>query len=138
MIEKPSRVVIDTNIFLSAVLNQDSYPARVVEKALLSSQILQSAETWAELEDVLNREKFDRYRSIFARRMYFEYLAEFMQHISVITRVSVCRDPKDDKLLELAIDGRADLIITGDKDLLVLNPFEGIPIITLMDYLALD
>ncbi len=53
------------------------------------------------------------------------------------TKVSVCRDPKDGKLLELAIDGRADLIITGDKDLLVLNPFEGVPIVTPMDYLAL-
>ncbi len=113
MIEKPSRVVIDTNIFLSAILNQDSFPARVVEKAILSSQILQSAETWAELEDVLNREKFDRYRSIFDRRRYFQYLAEFMHEISVLTRVSVCRDPKDDKLLELAMDGGADLIIKG-------------------------
>jgi len=137
LIEKPSRVVIDTNIFLSAILNQDSFPARVVEKAILSSQILQSAETWAELEDVLNREKFDRYRSIFDRRRYFQYLAEFMHEISVLTRVSVCRDPKDDKLLELAMDGGADLIITGDKDLLVLSPFEGIPIITPLDYLAL-
>jgi len=134
---KPSRVVIDTNIFLSAVLNQDSFPARVVEKALRSSQILQSAETWDELEDVLSREKFDRYRSVFDRRMYFRYLAEFMQPISVTTKVSVCRDPKDDKLLELAIDGRADSIITGDKDLLVLSPFEGIPIITPLEYLAL-
>jgi putative PIN family toxin of toxin-antitoxin system len=137
LIEKPSRVIIDTNIFLSAILNQDSFPARVVEKAILSSQILQSAETWAELEDVLNREKFDRYRSIFDRRMYFQYLAEFMHEISVLTKVSVCRDPKDDKLLELAIDGRADLIITGDKDLLALSPFEGIPIITPLAYLQL-
>ncbi len=137
MIEKPSRVVIDTNIFLSAILNQDSFPARVVEKAILSSQILQSAETWAELEDVLNREKFDRYRSIFDRRRYFQYLAEFMHEISVLTKVSVCRDPKDDKLLELPMDGGADLIITGDKDLLVLSPFEGIPIITPLAYLQL-
>jgi putative PIN family toxin of toxin-antitoxin system len=137
LIEKPSRVVIDTNIFLSAILNQDSFPARVVEKAILSSQILQSAETWAELEDVLNREKFDRYRSIFDRRRYFQYLAEFMHEISVLTKVSVCRDPKDDKLLELPMDGGADLIITGDKDLLVLSPFEGIPIITPLAYLQL-
>lgn len=137
MIEKPNRVVIDTNIFLSAVLNQDSLPAKVVEKALRSGQILQSAETWEELEDVLNREKFDKYRSVFDRRMYFKYLGEFMEQVSVTTRTSVCRDPKDDKLLELAIDGRADLIITGDKDLLVLNPFEGVPIVTPMDYLAL-
>jgi putative PIN family toxin of toxin-antitoxin system len=60
-----------------------------------------------------------------------------VQQVFVTTKVSVCRDPKDGKLLELAIDGRADLIITGDKDLLVLNPFEGVPIVTPMDYLAL-
>jgi predicted nucleic acid-binding protein len=50
--------------------------------------------------------------------------------------VQICRDPKDDKFPDVAIDGRADLIVTGDTDLLVLHPFEGIGIVTPAAYLA--
>lgn len=50
--------------------------------------------------------------------------------------VRACRDPKDDKFLELAVNGRADLIVTGDRDLLDLNPFRDIPIIAPAEYLA--
>ena len=52
------------------------------------------------------------------------------------TLVRECRDPKDDKFLELALNGRADLIITGDADLLVLNPWRGIEIVTPREYLT--
>ncbi len=65
-----------------------------------------------------------------------KYLQVALELISVHTRVQVCRDPKDDKLLALALDGHADAIITGDKDLLTLHPFEGIAIITPAAYLA--
>jgi predicted nucleic acid-binding protein len=50
--------------------------------------------------------------------------------VEITERIVACRDPKDDKFLELAVNGRADAIVTGDDDLLVLNPFRGIPIIT--------
>lgn len=49
--------------------------------------------------------------------------------------IRACRDPKDDKFLELAIDGRADAIVTGDQDLLVLHPFRGIAVLTPAEYL---
>jgi putative PIN family toxin of toxin-antitoxin system len=49
--------------------------------------------------------------------------------VTIVDRIAVCRDPTDDKFLELAVNGRADLILTGDADLLVLNPFRGIPIV---------
>jgi len=49
--------------------------------------------------------------------------------VSITERITVCRDPTDDKFLELAANGHADLILTGDKDLLVLNPFRGIQIV---------
>lgn len=137
MIGKPHRVVIDTNIFLSAILNPSSLPSRAVEEALRSAQVLRSMDTWGELEDVLQREKFDRYRSVFARRRYFEYLTDIVEEISVLTQVAVCRDPRDDKYLALAIDGRADAIISGDFDLLALHPFSGINILTPLAYLAL-
>ena len=49
--------------------------------------------------------------------------------VPIVTRVVACRDPTDDKFLELAVNGGADMIVTGDLDLLVLHPFQGIPII---------
>jgi len=48
----------------------------------------------------------------------------------------VCRDPKDNKYLELAVAANASCIVTGDQDLLVLNPFRNIPILTSADFLA--
>jgi putative PIN family toxin of toxin-antitoxin system len=49
--------------------------------------------------------------------------------VPIVERIHACRDPDDDKFLELAVNGRADVIVSGDHDLLVLNPFRGIPII---------
>ena len=50
--------------------------------------------------------------------------------IPIVERITACRDPTDDKFLELAVNGRADLIVSADADLLALNPFHGIPIVT--------
>jgi predicted nucleic acid-binding protein len=51
--------------------------------------------------------------------------------VTITERIAAaCRDPTDDKFLELAVNGRADLIVSGDADLLALDPFRGIPIIT--------
>jgi len=50
--------------------------------------------------------------------------------VFITERIVACRDPKDDKFLELAVNGRADLIISGDVDLLALDPFRGVPIVT--------
>jgi putative PIN family toxin of toxin-antitoxin system len=109
-----------------------------VEKAIAQATILASLETLHELEDVLLRARFERYQAIAVRRKFLETIEPYFEPISVRTRISICRHPKDDKFLELAMDGRADLIITGDNDLLVLSSFEGIPIITPMQYLGLD
>jgi len=50
--------------------------------------------------------------------------------VMITERIVACRDPTDDKFLELAVSGNADLILSGDKDLLTLHPFRGIPIVT--------
>lgn len=54
-----------------------------------------------------------------------------------LEQIEECRDPKDNKILEVAVEGKADVIVTGDKDLLVLHPFRGIPIIGPAEFLAL-
>ena len=131
-----ARAVIDTNTFVSALLAQSSIPAQAVEKAFRSGLVLRSDETWRELEEVLMRERFERYQKVGFRRRYLLELDAVMDMTSVLTKITACRDSKDDKFLELAVDGRADVIITGDQDLLALHPFRGIEILTPMDYLG--
>jgi predicted nucleic acid-binding protein len=56
--------------------------------------------------------------------------------VTITARIAACRDPTDDKFLELAVNGHADLIVSGDADLLALNPFRGIPIVTPATFLV--
>jgi uncharacterized protein len=130
------RIVIDTNMFVSTSIARSSIPAEAVAKGLRMGTVLGSLDTWHELEDVLMRSKFDKYRTADLRRDFLQYLQVALELISVHTTVQICRDPKDDKLLALALDGNADIIVTGDKDLLTLHPFRGIAIITPAAYLA--
>jgi predicted nucleic acid-binding protein len=60
-------------------------------------------------------------------------LSELVPVDSVITE---CRDPKDNKFLELAVDAQVDYLVSGDKDLLVLDPFRGIPVLSAQDFLV--
>jgi predicted nucleic acid-binding protein len=68
---------------------------------------------------------------------FLDWLHELMEAaepVEITERMAACRDPKDDKFLELAINGHADVLITGDSDLLALSPFRGIPVITPGDF----
>ena len=81
------------------------------------------------------RPKFDRYVSNEIRQLFFEEVKALCLNVEITERVKLCRDSKDDMYLELALSGKADCIVTGDKDLLVLNPFENIPIITPLEFI---
>jgi putative PIN family toxin of toxin-antitoxin system len=70
------------------------------------------------------------------RDALLERVASLVEIIEVLHRIRASRDPKDDKFLDAAVNGRADVIVTGDKDLLDLNPFRGIAILTAAAYLA--
>jgi putative PIN family toxin of toxin-antitoxin system len=132
------RLVFDTNTLISHLLLPSSLPAQAVRKGLHQGQILVSDETLCELADVLVRPKFDRYISIEERQEFFRVFGRVVEKVHIIRSIQVCRDPKDNKFLELAINGRAGCIITGDQDLLTLHPFHSIEIITPQDYLAGD
>ena len=82
------------------------------------------------LADVLGRPKFDKYVSLDDRKTFIRKLMAITQMVEVIRQVQACRDPKDDKYLDVAINGQADCILTGDRDLLVLTPFMGIEILS--------
>ena len=117
------RLVFDTNTLISHLLLPSSLPAQAVRKGLHQGQILVSDETLSELANVLLRSIFDRYISIEGRQEFFRVFGKVVEKVNIIRSIQVCRDPKDNKFLELAIDGRAGYIITGDQDLLMLHPF---------------
>jgi len=127
--------VLDSNVILSAALFKKSAPRQALDKALAIAQILISAPTFAELEDIFNRPKFDKYLSKSARTEFINDLIEMVENVEIIQSIRTCRDPKDDKILELAVNGKAEYIITGDRDLLILNPFQNIAIISIQDFL---
>lgn len=84
----------------------------------------------AEWVEVFTRPKFDKYISLEDRLNVIAVFETRAQLINITEQIIACRDPKDDKFLSLAVTANASCIITGDKDLLVLNPFQSIPIIT--------
>jgi putative PIN family toxin of toxin-antitoxin system len=129
------RLVIDTNVFISGLLSSTSHPARVVERAIEHGQLLGSTQTVRELIETLLLPKFDRYVSRQRREALLDRLAPLVEIVEIVQRVQVCRDPKDDKFLELAVNGRANVVVTGDDDLLSLHPFRGIDILSPAAYL---
>ena len=130
------RVVIDTNVLISGLFFIESTPARAVEKAVTQAQLVATTDTLRELIGKLQSSKFDRYVSQDRREALLERLAPLVEIVEVIQSIRRARDPKDDKFLEAAVNGRADVIVSGDKDLLDLNPFHGIAIVSPADYLA--
>jgi putative PIN family toxin of toxin-antitoxin system len=129
------RVVFDTNALVSYLLARDSVPGQAFRKATREATLLASQETLDELATVLSRRKFDSYASLADRTRFLQLVATAMELVPITTVIRACRDPKDDKFLELAVNGAADLIVTGDKDLLALNPFHEVTIITPAAYL---
>lgn len=124
------RFVFDTNVLVSAALLPSSKPRRALDLALKEGKLLLSFPVLAELCEVLNREKFRRYIDEEDIRTFASVLTREAEWVDVDVRITTCLDPKDDKFLELAVSGRARWIVTGDSDLLALNPFRGIAITT--------
>jgi uncharacterized protein len=89
----------------------------------------------AEYKRVFAYEKFDKYVALETRLEFLVDIQETVEFVAVSHTVKVCRDSMDDMYLELALPGKADCIITNDEDLLVLDPFENIPIITPKEFL---
>ena len=135
MPHEPDRIVADTNCLVSRLLLPESVPAKAIRKAVDDGQLLISDARLEELADVLSRPKFDRYISLEDRQEFIRVLSRVAERVAITSPIKACRDPKDDKFLELAVSGDADVIVTGDGDLLALHPFRGIEIITPAEYL---
>ena len=123
------RVVFDTNVLISALLSEQSTPAQAFFAALQRGEVLISAPLANEINRILHRKKFDRYLSDEQRESFLIALVQSTTLVEITKTVHVCRDPKDNMLLDLALSGKADAIVTGDSDLLVLHPFREIAIL---------
>jgi len=129
--------VFDTNTLVSALLSKNSTPRRAFDRALEIGEILVSLDVIDELNDVLGREKFNKYVSEEERIEFLIALLQEAVFVEVVEIVTECRDPRDDKFLELAVNGNAECIVSGDGDLLSLHPFRGIAIVTPRDFLEM-
>ena len=136
------RVVFDTSSLVGAALMPGSVPHRALLQALARCDVCASAQTLVELEKVMQRDKFDRYLSREIRLDLVGVLRQAMHFFAVMPADEEnlqppCRDPKDNMFLALAQVCRADALVSSDEDLLVLNPWRGIPVLSPAAFLPL-
>ncbi len=129
------RVILDTNVLLSAILKTASTPGAVVRLVTAKHVMLTSAETQEELRRVLTKPYFQRVTTDRIKRNV-EVMLVASELVIITATVTACRDPMDDKFLELALNGQANIIISGDKDLLAMTAYRGTRIITPAEFLS--
>ena len=129
------RLVVDTNLWISFLLTKDYTK---LDKILFSGKVtlIFSQELLSEFVDVVNRPKFRKYFSQSDIEDILETIDEYAEFVEVNTEINACRDSKDNFLLALAVDGKADYLLTGDKDLLEIKKISNAKIITITDYFA--
>lgn len=135
------RIMLDTSTLVGAVLRQHSIPRQVLIKALAEGELCASPATLAELEEVIARDKFERYLDLAARldfvAMYHNQVRLFQVSAEDESALDVpCRDPRDNKFLALALVCSADVLVSSDDDLLTLNPYGDVLILTPKAYLT--
>ena len=134
MQNKVSRIIIDTNLWISFLITNDY--TKLDEIIFSRNAILVfSQELLDEFLTVARRPKFRRFFSLADIEDLLETISEYADLVKVKTEIKVCRDPKDNFLLELSIDGNADFLLTGDNDLLDLAKIGETVIVTISDFL---
>jgi hypothetical protein len=129
------RLILDTNILISAFVFKSETANIVVRHAAKKHTLLFSESTFKELKSTLLKPKFAEIAELSTIRNFIINLIKIGEFIDPKIKIAECRDPRDNKFLELAVAGNASCIVTGDKDLLVLNPFRGIKIISPGEFL---
>ncbi len=134
MQNKVSRIIIDTNLWISFLITKDFTK---LDKIIFSGNgiLVFSQELLDEFLEVARRPKFRRFFSVANIEEILETIDEYADFVKVQTQIEICRDPKDNFLLSLSVDGNADFLLTGDKDLLDLTKFGETKIITISDFL---
>ena len=130
------RFVVDTNVLISAALKPSGAPRAVVDTIRDANGVLLfSDETFDELQLKFRLSKFDRYVGRDARALFLAQLEAVSEWVSIVGAKLGCRDAADDKFVETALLGQADCLVSGDRDLLAMSPFHGVPILTPADVL---
>lgn len=134
------RVVVDTNIMVRAVINPQGTVGPVLHRLRQRDYtLLLSRSTLDELVEVLHRPHLRQKYHLSDRILQatLRLIVARSEFVYPSVRITACRDPKDDKFLEIAVAGKADVIVSGDDDLLVLTPYASIPIVTPNRFLIL-
>ena len=118
-----ARFILDTNVIVSALAFPSSKPRQVLNAVRKEGMVLASLDTLEELVRTLRRPKLAAYTTAAEREAFLEAFSATVELVEVKERLALCRDPHDDKFLELAVAGGADYLITGDADLLVMERF---------------
>ena len=134
MRNKVSRIIIDTNLWISFLITKDFTK---LDEIIFSRQgiLIFSQELLDEFLEVARRPKFRRFFSSADIEEILETIDEYADFVKIETQIEACRDPKDNFLLSLSVDGHADFLLTGDKDLLDLAKFGETTIVTIADFL---
>lgn len=132
--KKKIKIILDTNIWISFLITNSM---KGIDKLIFDDKavLLFSDELMTEFIDVTSREKLKSYFTKEDIASLIELIEEYGEIIKVKSRVDICWDKEDNFLLSLAKDGKADYLITGDKDLLVIDNFEKTTMISLTDFL---
>jgi len=133
-LNKKTKIIIDTNLWVSFLItgNYSNLDTVLLNKNV---QLLFSQKLWAEFMTVVTRTKFKKYFSEEDIVALTSKMNKRMKMITVKTTINICRDAKDNFLLELATDGNADFLLTGDNDLLSLKKIQKTNILTIRDFL---
>lgn len=117
---KPLKLIIDTNLWLSFIISKKQ---NLLDPLLFTGNVrlLFSTELITEIQQTIAKPKLRKYFETNAIEEMFSAFEPFIDLIEVASVITVCRDPKDNFLLALAKDGKADYLLTGDKDLLELK-----------------
>ena len=134
---KIKRFICDTNVLLSSLISKNSPPSLTIDFIKRNGFFVFSQSTFLELEEVLQRPKFDKFISKDLRLNFINEISRLAITYNVIEQVELCRDPKDNKFLDISIASNADFLITGDEDLLVLKKIENTIIITPRNFISL-
>jgi len=134
MKNKVSRIILDTNLWISFLISKDFSK---LDELLFSKRctLVFSQELLEEFVAVAKRPKFRRLFSPTDIEEILETIDEYADFTIVLSKINICRDPKDNFLLSLAFDGKADFLITGDLDLLALTKYGTTKIVTIKEFL---
>lgn len=131
---KKLRIILDTNIWISFLIsNRQSNLDLLFKKS--KANILFSTELLDEIKATIEKPKIRKHFSSEAMEEMLVAFEDYILLVEVSSIVNMCRDPKDNFLLSLALDGKADFLLTGDKDLLELKSFKKTKILTITSFL---